>query len=201
MLAERTVTEALNPWILAVARRMRPGGGYRFEPAPRGEDLGRNPRDPHHDGVSRSLSLGGRPVARASADGVTYCCGVTFEAWLEAWRARSGADPEVDDPERLVEEWFCPRMGHPGVASALTARGLGEPVAPDEARAGDLVQYWRSVDLQRPSGHSAVFLEWLDRGPGHRVLRYWSSQPATGGIGVHEEQVGADWQLHFVRPL
>jgi hypothetical protein len=30
-------------------------------------------------------------------------------------------------------------------------------------------------------------------------LRYWSSQRATGGIGVHEEEVGPGWQIHLVR--
>ena len=189
----------LNRWILEQMRRLPEGGGYRFEPGDRDPSDPTNPRDPHYDGVSRPLQLGGRLVARAADDGATYCCGVTFEVWLEAWRARHSDDPEVGDPGQLVADWFCPVMGHPGVATALVERGLGTSVAAEDAQPGDFVQYWRSVDLAKPSGHSAVFLGW-DEGPqGERVLRYWSSQPATGGIGVHSEVVGPDWELHFVR--
>ena len=74
-------------------------------------------------------------------------------------------------------------------------------VSADEAIAGDLVQYWRSVDLDAPSGHSAVFLEWLPADGEGRLMRYWSSQPATDGMGEHVERVGPDWKLNFVRAL
>lgn len=190
---------ALNAWILEVAARLPDGGGYRFEPSQREASDPTNPRDPTHDGVIRDVVVDGVIWARAAADGATFCCGVTLETWVEAWRAASGTEPPVADPDRLVADWFCPVMGHSGVQHALVARGLGHAVDPSEARPGDLVQYWRSTDLARPSGHSAVFLGWDPGSDGRRVLRYWSSQPATGGIGIHSEVVEPGWTLAFVR--
>lgn len=189
---------SLNPWILDVVRGRPVGGGYRFTPTPRDPSDPTNPRDPTHDGVSRDLAVGDRPIARAASDGVTYCCGATLEVWWDAWRARSGLDPSPVDPDGFVASWFCPVMGHPGVVEALVDRGLGDRVEPQAARPGDLVQYWRSVDLAQPSGHSAVFLAWEPVGdqPG---LRYWSSQPATGGFGERVEAIGPAWQIHLVR--
>lgn len=189
----------LNPWILQQTHTATLGGGYRFEPVERDPTDPTNPRDPHYDGVSEEVQLGGRVVARPAADGATYCCGVTLETWLRAWRARGGPDPDISDPEQLVADWFCPVMGHSGVVDALVERGLGDRVHPDDARPGDLVQYWRSVDLARPSGHSAVFLGWERDEEDRRVLCYWSSQPVTTGIGIHREVVGPEWELHFVR--
>jgi hypothetical protein len=180
-----------NTRILAAALALPQGRGYRFTPSPRAEGDPVNPRDPEHDGTSRTLVVDGEVVARASGDGATYCCGVTFEAWLDA-----GVPPgtSAEELRRVVTEWFCPTMGHDGVVSALVSRGWGRRVELADAIPGDLCQFWRSVDLARPSGHSVVFLGFSDG-----RLRYWSSQRATGGVGVHEEEVGPGWQLHLVR--
>lgn len=180
-----------NARILAAALALPQARGYRFCPAPRSADDPVNPRDPDHDGTSRSLAFGGEVVARGAADGATYCCGVTFEAWFDAG-VPEGATP--DELRRTLAEWFCPTMGHDGVVSALARRGWGERVTLDAARPGDLCQFWRSVDLAAPSGHSVLFL-----GFDGRRLRYWSSQRATAGIGVHTEEVGPSWQVHVVR--
>lgn len=191
----------LNRWILGQTSRWPVGGGYRFEPARRSSAQEANPRDPNYDGVRVPLWLNDRVIARASEDGATYCCGVTLAVWLDAWRARGGPDPVVEDVQALVVDWFCPVMGHSGVSHALASRGLGRVVSPEHAVAGDLIQYWRSVDLACPSGHSAVFLDWVVGSDGARGMRYWSSQPATDGIGIHQEWVGPEWTLHVVRAL
>ncbi len=191
-----TRTEDLNDAILEAARELAAARGYRFEPSPRASTSDpTNPRDPWHDGVSRTLRHRGEDVARAADDGATYCCGVTFQAWFEA-AARAGVLQDLDAAELrdMVAEWFCPVMGHPGAARALVQRGLGVEVAPADARPGDLLQFWRSVDLERPSGHSVVFLGW----DGPRI-RYWSSQPATNGVGEHVEEPGPGWRLYFAR--
>ena len=189
----------LNPWVLEAMADLPVGRGYRFEPAPRSSEADpTNPRDPHHDGVSRPLRLDAVEVAHAATDGATYCCGVTLEAWWRAVEAATGQAPPLSpgEAEALLVDWFCPVMGHDGVADALVKRGWGESVAPEEAQPGDFVQYWRSVDLAAPSGHSAVFLGWRED---RSVLRYASSQPATNGVGEHEESVGPTWRLAFVR--
>jgi len=171
-------------------------GGYRFTPTARDPSDPTNPRDPHYDGVRETIDVGGVPVARGSTDGASYCCGITFACWWEALALASCPRPtDADDLVDLVATWFCPTMGHSGVVEALVSRGWGEAIGTDEARPGDLVQYWRRTDLARPSGHSAIWLG-LDDG----VLRYASSQPATRGVGCHQEEVGPGWQIHVVRP-
>lgn len=188
---------ALNEALLAALWAMPQGAGYRFEPAERaGPDDPTNPRDPHHDGVTRDLWVGGERVAVAASDGATYCCGVTLEAFLDAWASEAPVPLPLDAAgvRSLLADWFCPVMGHPGAAWALVARGLGVPVSPRQARAGDVVQFWRTTDLARPGGHSAVVLRW----EGDR-LHYLSSQPATGGVGAHVETVGSSWTVHVAR--
>lgn len=187
----------LNELVLDELRAMAVGGGYRFEPGPRAL-ANDNPRDPGHDGVRRPLVVGGATVALAAADGATYCCGVTLEVFWRAWLVWSGGRPPVPTAEAaraLVADWFCPSLGHAGAAAALVSRGLGVGVPPAEAEPGDLCQLWRDVDPRSASGHSVVFLAW----PRPGVLRYWSSQRATDGVGVHTEEVGPDWALHFAR--
>lgn len=118
-----------------------------------------------------------------------------------------------DQLRDVVNTWFCPTMGHDGVVSALLSPpsprlssddtatwALGERVASlEDAQPGDLIQYWRSVDLARPSGHSAVFLHY---DPSTNALTYWSSQRKTNGIGENVEIIDpAVWELHIVRPL
>ncbi len=194
--------ETLNGAILAEISRVASEGGYRFEPSPRCSLEARNPRDPHYDGVRQPLEADGVVFARSNDSGNTYCCGVTLEVWWRACLQILGQPPSRDAgaAERLLVDWFCPVMGHPGVSSALISRGWGYAVDLNDAIPGDLVQFWRSVDLKAPSGHSAVFLGVELDLEGRTHLKYWSSQPATDGVGCHEELVGDAWQVHVVRP-
>jgi hypothetical protein len=81
----------MNNEVLAAVSALPQNKGYRFTPIERSIDaLHINPRDPEHDGVSKSLCLtpnqeGMEPwiIAQTSSDGVTYCCGVTLEAWFD----------------------------------------------------------------------------------------------------------------------
>ena len=190
----------LNEAILAGFERLlsiRGPGGYRFDPSPRGLADPTNPRDPHHDGVTHDRFVGAERLLRADPGGATYCCGLTLELWWDAVEAAGGPCPrDLDDARAFVDTWFCPVMGHPGAATALLERRWATRVPPRDAIAGDLIQFWRSVDLVTPSGHSAVVLGWQ----GDR-LRYASSQPKTGGVGIHEEDVRPNWLLYVVRPL
>ena len=192
----------LNPFLVEATRDFVADQGYAFTPSERPAGSAVNPRDPHYDGVQRDLVWGGEVVARARADRSTYCCGVTFEAFVRAWEAWSGAsgiaELDADGIRALIAEWFCPTLGHSGAVSALVTRGLGVEIAPEDALAGDLCQFWRRTDLHAPSGHSVVFLAFGVR-DGQRTIAYWSSQPATDGVGVHTEVVGPEWTLRLVR--
>ncbi|MCB9684891.1 MAG: hypothetical protein H6738_15765 [Alphaproteobacteria bacterium] len=184
----------LGGQILAAAMRLRHGGGYRFDPEPRRPTDAVNPRDPLHDGVTRDLLWEGERIARAAPDGATFCCGVTFEAWLDAGPSLTGVGPS--DLRDLLADWFCPVMGHAGAAEALVSRGLGRRTTLRTARPGDLCQFWRTTDLAAPSGHSVVFLDHRDG-----WLTYWSSQRATDGVGVHRERIERGWTVHLARAL
>lgn len=191
-----------NAYLLAEIAGFSKNKGYQFEPASRDPRSPINPRDPGYDGVEADVMYRGERVARARGDGATYCCGVTFEIFMRAWVAWSGAevvgDLDASDVRALIADWFCPTMGHSGVVSALVDRGLGVQIAQEHAQPGDLCQFWRSVDLGKPSGHSVLFLAFGAR-DGERTLEYWSSQPATGGIGAHTEVIGPGWEIHLVR--
>ena len=164
--------------------------GYKFEPASRDPRSPVNPRDPGYDGVEADVIYRGQRVARARDDGATYCCGVTFEIFARAWpEDETIGDLDAPGIRSMIADWFCPTMGHSGVVAALVDRGLGVEIGEHEARAGDFCQFWRSVDLEKPSGHSVVFLGFGER----------ASQPATNGVGPHSEIIGPDWEIHLVR--
>jgi hypothetical protein len=190
----------LNPWLLAGIEAFPTQTGYLFDPPPLGPDRTLNPRDPAHDGVTANILYGGECIARSASGGQTYCCGVTFELFVDAWRAWSVGDVaglNASAMQDVLSHWFCPTMGHSGVVHALVSRGLGTAVETDDAQPGDLCQFWRRLQ-PTPSGHSVVFLAWRLDG-NRRFLRYWSSQTSTNGPGKKEEEVGADWAVHLVR--
>eukprot|EP01031_Cornospumella_fuschlensis_P041645 gene41645-50820_t len=199
----------MNEAILHVLGTLPKDKGYRFTPTERSPDkLHINPRDPEHDGVSKDITIklsatenGTVRVAKASADGVTYCCGVTFEAWFDALPLVGVQPSSLFSPDELqrgydelVADWFCPVMGHSGCVAALVDRGWGQEVDVRAAQPGDLCQFWRSVDLEKPSGHSVVFLKYNEL---TKELTYWSSQRATNGIGERTEVVGESWETNL----
>lgn len=70
-------------------------------------------------------------------------------------------------------------------AQAVDRLGVGREVPLDQARAGDFAQLWRVS--KQPSGHSVLFLAWLEV-DGRRVgFSYLSSQGSTDGIGYSVE--------------
>jgi hypothetical protein len=152
-------------------------GGYAW-PSPRGQD-----------GTTRDLFLGRTRIARGGVG--NHCVGVTFEVFWRALARRPGAVRAARlDParvRRLRARWYVPVDGGRGAAEALERHGLGRSVPLDDAQPGDFVQMWMHGGL----GHSVVFLGWV-RGPGGTVvaIRYWSSQPWTGGLGVSESVIG-----------
>ncbi|RYG69503.1 hypothetical protein EON64_02540 [archaeon] len=202
----------MNEAILAVLKTLPKDKGYRFTPTDRDpHSLHINPRDPEHDGVSKMIAITSSRegdeyihIAKASADGVTYCCGVTFEVWFDAL-SLVGVNPSHLFPpdalqsgfDQLVTDWFCPVMGHSGCVAALIDRSWGQLVDLRDAQPGDLCQFWRSVDLDKPSGHSVIFLKYDDA---TKELTYWSSQRVTNGIGERVEVVEKKWEVHIVRP-
>jgi hypothetical protein len=144
-------------------------------------------------GNTKDLVYGTEVLAAGDPNGRCYCCGLTFEVFLDAWRlwtARRGRPWQIVDfglpaVRRLQKQWFGSAADKTCVRTALVDNGLGHEVEDwDDARPGDFVQLWRA----NGSGHSVIFLAWL-RGPDGAIegLRYWSTQGSTQGIGEREE--------------
>jgi hypothetical protein len=141
------------------------------------------------DGTSRDLRLGREVIARAAPG--NHCVGMTFEVfWRALEECAGGAAAVLTAPaaRRLRLRWYVPDPKGTGPAEALPAFGLGAAIPLDQARPGDFVQAWNTDGT---FGHSMVFLGWERDDDGRiRKIRYWSSQPWTGGIGVSDMEIG-----------
>jgi hypothetical protein len=162
-----------NERVVALAATYEPGGfgGYAW------------PAVPGTAGTTRDLRIGEDVIARAGEG--NHCVGVTLEVYWRALAACPGGVEHALDrerAERFKREWYVAALGDAGAAGALVDFGLGSEVALDDARPGDFVQAWTSDEVQ---GHSMVFLGWeRDEAGAINGIRYWSSQPWTGGIGA-----------------
>ena len=153
---------------VAVARTFPDGGGYNLKWGGTGtpEEIRFND--------TRILAKG---------TGGTYCCGFTFNVVMKAAaEAKLLEGKTVEQVKRFQKEWYGavsePDIREKQCAVALGGLGIGKQVTPDEAKAGDFMQFWRGK-----SGHSVVFLNWVEK-DGKRVgFNYRSSQGSTDGIG------------------
>ncbi len=174
-----TTQEPLNPRILEIIKTYPARGGYA-----RG-------KQPGH-GTTRDIYLDGKEIAKKGTDG-SHCVGLTFEVFWRVLSERPGgvraAGIDVSRAKALRHIWFVPNDGGQGVAAALPKFGLGQRVARwEDARPGDFVQGW----FNSGRGHAVIFLAWKRDAKGTIVgMRYWSSQPQTGGIGVFEHGIGS----------
>ena len=178
-----------NALVLSAIDHMPGGGGYVWKST----------------GVPRDVVHGGQVVLRKSEAAGTYCSGVTFAVVVEAaTRAGLLGDVAFDRVKQFQRDWYGT---HDAAAEtqcvyAMEQLGIGRGVALRDARAGDFVQFWR----QGGSGHSVVFIDWvIDADSREPVgLTYWSSQPATDGMGMNVEyfvgHVGPDESKGRVLP-
>jgi hypothetical protein len=178
--ATRPVTPppTFNQRVVALAASYETGshGGYVW------------PAAPGTAGTTRDLAIGTDVIAHAG-DG-NHCVGITLEVFWRALESCPGGVEAAFDLDTVADfkrTWYVPALGAAGAAAALRDFGLGEPVALDDARPGDFVQAWTSDEIQ---GHSMIFLGWRRDDAGSITgIRYWSSQPWTGGIGESETAV------------
>ncbi|MEO0529042.1 MAG: hypothetical protein AAF266_00545 [Planctomycetota bacterium] len=158
--------------VLSIARSYADGGGYN--------------RTWAGSGTPEAVTHDGRQVL-AEGTGGTYCCGYTFAVAMQAAERRGLLDGRsFDDVKRFQKLWYGATDADDDTLVVLAAEtlGIGEGVALDDARPGDFVQLWRTGG----SGHSVVFLDWLEE-DGRRVgFRYRSSQGSTDGIGDATER-------------
>ncbi len=138
-------------------------------------------------GVPELIEHKGKRIL-SKATGGTYCCGFTFAvcakvlAQGDALKSKSASDMKA-----FQQAWYGATKisSERQCAFAVERFGLGQEVRPKDAQAGDFVQLWRKT--KKPSGHSVLFLSWIEL-EGKRIgLHYLSSQGSTDGIGFATE--------------
>lgn len=138
-------------------------------------------------GVPEAIEHKGTRILSKATNG-TYCCGFTFAvctkilAGSKAWRAKSAADVKA-----FQQAWYGANKASSErqCAYAVETFQLGKEVEAKDALAGDFVQLWRKT--KKPSGHSVLFLSWIEL-EGERIgIHYLSSQGSTKGIGFGTE--------------
>ncbi len=156
--------------VIEVARGFPDGGGYDWTAGA--------------TGVKEPVDFKGERLLEATKSG-SFCCGYTFAVAMRVAEERGLlADKSIDDARQFLKDWY----GAPGgdktlVVLAVENLGIGKRVPLEDAQPGDFVQLWR----EGGSGHSVIFLKWIER-DGKRVgFRYRSSQKLTDGIGDRTE--------------
>jgi hypothetical protein len=130
----------------------------------------------------------------------TYCCGFTFAVAMDVALERGLlADKRPKQIRVFQKQWYGATEESPEIQCAMAVEklGIGERIEPDKALPGDFLQFWRT----NKSGHSVVFIEWVEE-DGRRVgFKYRSSQGSTKGIGDRVEYFAdADGKSGLVDP-
>lgn len=156
--------------VVEVARSFPDGGGYHWKSG--------------STGVTEPVNFRGECLLEAT-EGGGFCCGYTFAVAVRVAEERGLLEGKsVEDLKRFLKDWY----GAPGgdktlVVLAVENLGIGRAVPLEEARAGDFVQLWRGGG----SGHSVIFLNWIEEDGRRLGFRYRSSQKKTDGIGDRTE--------------
>jgi hypothetical protein len=131
-------------------------------------------------GVPQEIRFGGERIL-AKGKG-TYCCGFTFAVAMDAARERGLLDGKTAAEMRSFQkQWYgaTDESRETQCALAVETLGIGKRVEPKDAAPGDFLQFWRT----NKSGHSVVFLGWVEENGEPVGFKYRSSQGLTKGIG------------------
>lgn len=161
---------------------------------------------PGLDGSAGDVLWDEKVILKGNPEQLTYCCGLTLQAYIMACTAVGKHLGSADDVMGIRRKWFIadplpgPLYEAKGPADALVPRGHGREVTLDEALPGDLVQLWRKSG----SGHSVIFINTFTEN-GVKALKYWSTQPSTNGIGYRTEYFegvkNPITHVHICRPI
>jgi hypothetical protein len=150
--------------VVKTARSYKDGGGYEWK----------------GPGVPEEIRFKGERILPKGEK--TYCSGFTFAVVMQAAEKRGLLhDKTVEQIRKFQKEWYgaTKESGETQCALAVERLGIGNAIKPDKARAGDFLQLWRTDK----SGHSVVFLEWVEDGRQPIGIKYRSTQTSTNGIG------------------
>jgi hypothetical protein len=141
----------------------------------------------------------------------SYCTGASYAAFIEALNMILSAPPagfdaahaeamrmqEPDGSRRPDGEKFWGRWNADffGLDYALIQySGMGQEIAPEDARAGDLM----NIGWTNGESHSVVFLGWyLNKGV--KSVVFWSSNESTNGLGDEIQPVSKIKGVRVVR--
>lgn len=172
--AQRRREDDLSLEVLNAALSFDRGGGYD--------------RSWGGSGVPTDIEHRGERILSGSTSG-TYCCGLTFAVAMKVLAAEDLLKrKDAADVRRFQKEWYgaTADSNERLCAQAVETLGVGKEVDADDAQPGDFCQLWRATE--KPSGHSVLFLGWIEPVAGERVgLHYLSSQGSTDGIGYAAE--------------
>jgi len=134
-------------------------------------------------GTPEEIKFKSERILPAGTNG-TYCSGFTFSVVMRAAEQRGLLkDKSVDEIRKFQKEWYgVTGDTNKQAGPAMQNLGIGKSISAEEAKPGDFVQLWRSK-----SGHSAVFLGWVEEGGKRIGFRYRSSQKSTDGISDNVE--------------
>ena len=181
--------DGLNAFVLETLRSYPVDGSFGYYWPKPGEDP--------WEGTTQDVVYGGRKLTSGDPLRRSYCCGLTFEVYVNALLAANGGGPvagvSADELHELRLRFFGDsKQVHERRRLAqfgLESLGLGRSIVElEEALPGDFVQFWRHSG----SGHSAIFVGWVRREGAIAGLTYWSSQGSTKGIGYCTEWIGPD---------
>ncbi len=163
-------TTSTETGVIPIARSFKDGGHYD--------------KTNQGTGVPEQLTFKGEKILSADPTG-SYCCGFTLCVVLRAAENRGLLkDKTAKEVKHFQKEWY----GATGdtreltCTKAMTNFKLGRAIPFDEAQPGDFVQFWRGK-----SGHSVVFLNWVEKDGKKIGIHYRSSQTSTDGIGDRTE--------------
>jgi hypothetical protein len=175
-----------NPYVIAEILKYPRDGSYPYELA--------------GNGITHDIKyLGTTIITDNQAGNACYCCGITYQVFMDAWEnynAAKGVNPAsiwgITAAQmktfRLIWYIALGRDSYPGPAKAMTDYKCGYQITDwDHARQGDFVQIWR-LGVQ-DSGHSVIFDKWIRNKSGEKTsIRYWSTQTSTNGINYNSEK-------------
>ncbi|HAZ14560.1 MAG: hypothetical protein A2X86_15625 [Bdellovibrionales bacterium GWA2_49_15] len=178
------------------------GGGYF---------MGRDATPPESP-IGHILQLFEKPLLSPPRK-ASYCTGATYAAFVETLniiipaseRAALSEDrfealrmQELDgtrreDHVKFWGRWNADNTGHSDALIQYT--GMGKVMPPNSARPGDFV----NIIWKNNHGHAVIFLGWQIDAKGEKNMLYWSSQPATNGLGDSQTRLSNTKSVTFVR--
>lgn len=140
-----------------------------------------------YSGFEYRLGGTGNPISSLKHKGSTilkldnyiYCSAFTFYVTFTVLQQGGYLeDKTISQLRNFQKDWFGINGETELLSSvAISKLAVGNKVSRDDAKAGDICQYWRGVK----DGHSVIFLDWVYGDTGEKIgISYRGSQKRTG---------------------